>query len=97
MGDTLHVSNIIIIVGPTGAQQPTQRDISLQDMFTSENLRPLSHEKEFQEAVRSFLPISNEDTETGVTSPQFQQVHLIIKTTCIGLPIMEINTARAFV
>ena len=60
--------------GQSAEQQQQSDDVSLRDMFTSEALRPLSHDPEFQQAVEPHLPPTNEDTETAVTTPQFQQV-----------------------
>lgn len=56
------------------SQNDQEKDVSLENVLTSQSLRSLSHEEEFQQAIGPHLPPSNEDVVTGVTSPQFQQV-----------------------
>ena len=48
--------------------------MSIRDVVTSDVLRPLAREEEFQTLVGPHLPPTTEQTENVVTSPQFQQV-----------------------
>ncbi len=57
-----------------GGASRGEPDVSLHEVLTSDSLRPLSQDEEFQQTVNTHLPPTNESAMTGVTSPQFQQV-----------------------
>ena len=63
----------MFLTGSSGASRG-EPDVPLHQVLTSDSLRPLSQDQDFQQTVNPHLPPTNEDPITGVTSPQFQQV-----------------------
>ena len=56
--------------------------MSIRDVVTSDVLRPLAREEEFQTLVGPHLPPTTEQPENVITSPQFQQVSVYV---CVSL------------
>ena len=61
---------------PSGRREEGERENGLQlnEVLTSEALRPIVREGDISSDLVPHLPPTNEDTETALTSPQFQQV-----------------------
>uniref|UniRef100_A0A1X7V801 Uncharacterized protein n=1 Tax=Amphimedon queenslandica TaxID=400682 RepID=A0A1X7V801_AMPQE len=60
---------------PSGRREEGERESGLQlnEVLTSEALRPIVREGDIGSDLAPHLPPTNEDTETALTSPQFQQ------------------------
>ena len=60
---------------PSGGREGERESgLQLNEVLSSEALRPIVREGDISSDLVPHLPPTNEDTETALTSPQFQQV-----------------------